>query len=138
MRAQTALMIGWTDAGSELTSWRQTCLAFALAAVGSVEASLQAASSPVFTEAGSGELWNSAWQAATTVAAFGTPTLVDDPDAVVALVVAAALEVCVLLAVLEVVGVETETELPPQPPIATAALNPTSNDRSFGPIVRTP
>jgi hypothetical protein len=97
MRAQTALMIGLTDAGSELTSWRQTCLAFALAAAGLVGASLQAASSPVFTAAGSGELWNSASHAAMTVEAFGTLTL-EAPDAVVALVVAAVLELGALLA----------------------------------------
>src|ERR1700733_2833934 len=119
-------MTGWTDAGSEATSWRQTCLAFAFAAAGSVVASLHAASSPVLTDAGSGEFWNSASQSATTVEAFGTLMLEDEPAAVVVVVAPPTLELCVLLGALALVvaaveDVETETELPPQPPIAAAA-----------------
>src|SRR5580700_5663925 len=96
-------MIGWTEAGSELTSWRQTCFAFALAAAGLVGASLQAASSPLLTDAGSGEVLNSASHAAITVEAFGTLMLDDAAAAVVVVVAPPTLELCVELGALALV-----------------------------------
>jgi len=101
-------------------------LAFALAAAGSVTASLQALSSGSFIDAGSGEVLYSASQFATIVAAFGTLALVVAAFDVVA---AAALDdvadvVCVVL------------ELPPHPAIRALASSAAPIEVSLCPIAR--
>jgi hypothetical protein len=130
------LTVACSAAGSELTIWRHTALAFAFAAAGSVTASWQALKRVLFSADGSGEFLYAASQPATTAEAFGTLTLEDVAavELVAADVLAVVLDDGALLADVLLVVVELELELPPQPAISAVANSAAQIDVSLRPI----
>jgi hypothetical protein len=138
-------MTGCSATGSEFTIWRHTALAFALAAAGSVTASLQALSNVLFSADGSGEFLYAASQPATTALAFGTLALEEvaavelvaaDVFAVVLDAGALLTELLAALLLLLLVVVELEFELPPQPARSAVASSAAQIGVSLRPMAR--